>query len=150
MDGSASAAPVLFAYDGSEFAKSAIELAGSMLRSNRPAIVLTVCEPFEAVAFGGAAISPGVAEQVDDGILGEARRVAEEGVTIATASGIDAEPLVERGAPIWKVIVDAAEERKASLVVLGSHGRSGITAVLLGSVAGAVVSHSKRPVLISH
>ena len=43
-----------------------------------------------------------------------------------------------------------AEERKASLIVLGSHRRSGLVGRLLGSVAAAVVTHSRSSVLVVH
>jgi nucleotide-binding universal stress UspA family protein len=141
--------PVLFAYDGSDFAKAAIEVAGRELRGGRPAIVMTVWGPLEGVPFGST-VSPGINEEVDRGLVEEATRTTEEGVELAKAAGFDATSLVERGDPIWKLIVDAADQHDAAVIVLGSHGRTGVTAVLLGSVAGAVASHSKRPVLIAH
>jgi nucleotide-binding universal stress UspA family protein len=49
-----------------------------------------------------------------------------------------------------KVIVETAGERNASLVVLGSHRRSGLVGHLLGSVAAAVVAHSASSVLVVH
>ena len=53
-------------------------------------------------------------------------------------------------APTWKGIVETAEERHASLIVLGSHRRSGLVGHLLGSVAAAVVAHSTSSVLVVH
>jgi nucleotide-binding universal stress UspA family protein len=50
----------------------------------------------------------------------------------------------------WKGIVEAADEQDSSLIVLGSHGRSGLAEVLIGSVAEAVAAHSRCPVLIVH
>jgi nucleotide-binding universal stress UspA family protein len=52
--------------------------------------------------------------------------------------------------PTWKGIVDAAVERKASLIVLGSHRRRGLEKYFLGSVAAAVVAHSRASVLVVH
>ena len=46
--------------------------------------------------------------------------------------------------------MQSADEHDASIVVMGSHGRTGISRVLLGSVAGAAASHTARPVLIAH
>ena len=149
MTPSNSTGPVLFAYDGSDFAKSAIEISGRELQGDRPAIVLTVWEPLEGVPFGGT-VSTGTNEEVNRGLVDEATKVAEEGVGLARAAGFDATPLVERGIVTWKLIVDAADQNEASIIVLGSHGRSGVKAVLLGSVATAVASHTKRPVLIAH
>jgi nucleotide-binding universal stress UspA family protein len=53
-------------------------------------------------------------------------------------------------APTWKGIVETAAERKASLIVLGSHRRSGLVGHLHGSLAAAVVTHSPFSVLIVH
>jgi nucleotide-binding universal stress UspA family protein len=45
-------------------------------------------------------------------------------------------------------IVDTAQEVQADLVVVGSHGRTGISRLMLGSVAAQVVTHSTVPVLV--
>jgi len=55
-----------------------------------------------------------------------------------------------QAAPIWRGIVETAEQRGASLIVLGSHRRSGLVGHLLGSVAAAVVAHSPASVLVVH
>jgi nucleotide-binding universal stress UspA family protein len=149
VNGSASDRPILFAYDGSDFAKRAIEAAGSELGAGRTAIVITVWQPLEAIPFVGMT-APGANEEVDKGVAEQAMEVAEEGAELAKAAGFDAEPLIERGTPTWQLIVEAADQKDASLIVLGSHGRTGIKELMLGSVAGAVASHSKRAVLISH
>jgi nucleotide-binding universal stress UspA family protein len=48
----------------------------------------------------------------------------------------------------YQAIVDAAENEHCDLIVMASHGRGGISAVVLGSVAQKVLTHSKIPVLI--
>ena len=53
-------------------------------------------------------------------------------------------------APTWKGIVETAEERNASLIVLGSHRRSGLVGHLLGNVATAVLAHAPLSVLVVH
>jgi nucleotide-binding universal stress UspA family protein len=138
--------PILIAYDGSDYAKAAIEQAAEQLDNGRRAIVLTVWQQFRA-AFVGVGAAP---DGLEDGIERDARRVAEEGARLAREAGFDAAPAVERGDPVWQRIVEVADERDAGIVVLGSAGRTGIPRVLIGSVAGAVASHSKRPVLIAH
>jgi nucleotide-binding universal stress UspA family protein len=140
--------PILFAYDGSDQAKAAIEQAGQQLRNGRPAVVLTVWQPFHAVAFAGA---PGAATVgLDDDIEHDAERVAAEGADLARRAGFEAEPVAQQGDAIWQRIVDTADERGASIVVMGSHGRTGIPRVVMGSVASATASHTDRPVLIVH
>jgi nucleotide-binding universal stress UspA family protein len=146
MDSGTDQAPVLFAYDGSEHAKSAIPEAARELSPGRHAIVLTVAHGLEPFAFAGAPFPEGV----EDPAEGEARKVADEGARLAEQVGFEARPVVEQGEPIWERIVAAADEYDASMVVLGSHGRTGVPAVLLGSVASAVARHTDRSVMIVH
>lgn len=48
----------------------------------------------------------------------------------------------------WEAIVEAAKKKKCDLIFMASHGRSGISGLLLGSQAAKVLSHSKVPVLV--
>jgi nucleotide-binding universal stress UspA family protein len=139
--------PVLFAYDGFEDARAAIRHAGRQLSDGRAAIVLTVWEPFKAMPFASTPTTPGGLEQT---IEREARRVADEGARLARAHGFAARAVAERGASIWKRIVQSADEHNASMVVLGAHGRTGTQLLALGSVVVATVEHTARPVLIVH
>jgi nucleotide-binding universal stress UspA family protein len=140
--------PVLFAYDGSELAKLAIHEAGRQLGPGRDAVVLTVWRPF-AVGF----IPPNDAK-FDAAATDQVRRAADEtaaeGVSLAQAAGFDAHSLQIEAAPTWKGIARVADDYNASLIVLGSHGKSGFPGVFAGSVAGAVAAHSGRTVLIVH
>jgi nucleotide-binding universal stress UspA family protein len=130
--------PVLFAYDGSELAQLAIEEAGRQLAPGRDALIVCVWQPAD-VGFTPA---------------GEVRKAAEQtaahGASLAERAGFETQSIAIEGAPSWKGLVEVAEERDASLIVLGSHRRSGIAGRLLGSVAAAVASHSARSVLIVH
>lgn len=141
------AGPILFAYDGSKYAKAAIEQAGAQLRPGRRAIVLTVVTPLEAVPFAGpfAALPAEVAEDM----FKQADSVAREGAELASAAGFESEPLVEHGTPIWERIIEVADANDAGVIVIGSKGHSGIGYVLVGSVASAVTHHAKQPVLIT-
>ncbi len=53
------------------------------------------------------------------------------------------------GSPVWQRILDSAQERGAGIIVMGSHGRSGVSYVALGSIATSVVHHANIPVLIA-
>jgi nucleotide-binding universal stress UspA family protein len=145
--------PVLIAYDGSDFAKAAIAEAANQLAAGRRAIVVTVSEPLGGIPFFGAAgapVEPETMEGLVDAAEQSAQKIAEEGAGLARDVGFDAEPLVVIGGPVWNLIVEAADQRGADLIVIGSRGRSGIAHILLGSVAAAVAQHSKRSVLIVH
>ena len=49
---------------------------------------------------------------------------------------------------IWRAILDLAETIKAELIVMGSHGRSGLEKLVMGSVTQRVLQHTKLPVLV--
>ena len=140
--------PVLFAYDGSDLARLAIEEAGRQLEPGRDAVVLTVWDQYR-VGF-----IPATGAKFDAAASDEVRKAAEEtaaqGASMAQAAGFRADSLATKEANTWKEIARVAEDRDASLIVLGSHGKSGLTGIFLGSVAGAVAAHSGRTVLIVH
>jgi nucleotide-binding universal stress UspA family protein len=140
--------PVLFAYDGSDLAENAITEAGGQLRAGRDALVLTVWEPFNVgfLPVGGLAFDAAGADEVRTA----AEKTAAHGASLAEAAGFRAASMAAEAAPTWKGIIDAADSRDASLIVLGSHGRSGLTGLVVGSVAAAVAAHSRRSVLIVH
>jgi nucleotide-binding universal stress UspA family protein len=153
IQGDDTTGPILVAYDGSDFAKAAIKVAAAQLAPGREAIVLTVCEPLEAIPFlgmGGAGIDQNTIDTIVADTKSGAAKVADEGVELARAAGLDARALVETGDPPWQRITEVADKEHAGVIVLGSRGRSGLRYALLGSVATAVAHHSKRPVLIVH
>lgn len=142
------AGPVLFAYDGSDLAKAAIAEAGRQLPADRDALVLTVWRTFNV----GFLPEPGT--QFDAACGGDVREAAEQtaarGASLAAEAGFRARGQAVEGTPTWTAIVDAADTNDAGIIVLGSRGRSGLGGRVAGSVAGAVASHSHRPVLIVH
>ena len=140
--------PILFAYDGSEHAKEAIRQAGRQLRNGRAAVVVTVWQPPAALPF--APTPPSARVGLEEDIEQEARRVADEGAALARLNGFDAKAKTEGGIPTWQRIVESAQELGVSIIVMGSHGRTGIEHVLMGSVAAATARHTELPVLIVH
>ncbi len=140
--------PVLFAYDGSELARLAIEQAGVQLAPGRDALVACVWQP------GDVGFVPTGARHFNAAEATKVRKAAEEtaahGASLAENAGFRPQSLAIKAAPTWKGIVEVAEKREASLIVLGTHRRSGLVGHLLGSVATAVLVHSAAPVLIVH
>ncbi len=140
--------PVLFAYDGSDLAKAAIEEAAGQLRPGRNAVVLTVWQPFSVGFIPPVEIKLNAAAA--DEVKAAAEETAAEGAQLAEAAGFKAESMAREAAPVRKGIIQVSDELDSSLIVLGSHGRSGLADVLIGSVAQDVAAHSRRPVLIVH
>jgi len=148
--------PILFAYDGSENAQHVITWAGDLFAGRR-AVVLYAWEPVEGVAalHGGIGSTAGLSATAsvrDADAWGQdaAERVAVEGAELARKAGLDAEPRVAQGAlPIWELIVRAADELGAALIVLGSRGLRGVRSLMLGSVSHQVAHHAHQPVLVA-
>jgi nucleotide-binding universal stress UspA family protein len=154
-DVSAAGAPILIAYDGSENARHAIDWAGELF-PGRHAVVLYAWEPVEGVAarHGGIGSTAGLSaagslRDADAWGHDAAVRVAAAGAELARAAGLDAEARVEQGAlPVWELIVRAADEVGASLVVLGSRGLRGLRSLVLGSVSHQVAHHAHQSVVV--
>jgi nucleotide-binding universal stress UspA family protein len=78
---------------------------------------------------------------------GDAARRKELEATYESAHGIDITPHLIRGMAPAEVIVETAGSLDCGLIVMGTHGRKGLSHLILGSVAGRVVRTSSRPVL---
>jgi nucleotide-binding universal stress UspA family protein/MFS family permease len=139
--------PLLIAYDGSDLAKAAIDEASRQL-PGRDALVVTVWRTF-VVGF-----VPDPPVELDaacpDDVRNAAAQTAASGAALARARGLRTQARAVEGTPAWKAIIDTADASNASLIVIGTHGRAGLTGRVAGSVASDVASHSLQPVLIVH
>jgi nucleotide-binding universal stress UspA family protein/MFS family permease len=139
---------VLIAYDGSALAEAAIEQAGTQLQDGREAVVVVCWSPAD-VGFTPVDGQHFDADQATE-VRAAAEATAARGAEIARQAGFAARPLAVEVSPTWQGIVGAADQNDASLIVMGSHRHSGLAGHLAGSVASAVVSHAKAPVLVIH
>lgn len=142
--------PLMLCYDGSEDAKHAVRRAGELFAGGS-ALVLTVWQSttvMGGLAWGGMAPMIDYAE-LDRASAEAAARRAQEGLEIARDAGLEAEPLVvNAGGPVWKTIIETADERRAGVIVMGSRGLTGVESALLGSVSSHVLHQGKRPTLV--
>lgn len=136
--------------DGSELSRMAMEKAISFAKEAGAQITAFFAKPEYPIAyFGeGALIDPTtpekfgeLADQQAAEYLGEvARRCAEAGVPCQTTSATSDVP--------YQAIIEAAEQAGCDLIFMASHGRRGISGLLLGSETNKVLTHSTIPVLV--
>ncbi|HEX3362375.1 MAG TPA: universal stress protein [Solirubrobacterales bacterium] len=138
--------PIVFAYDGTDTAAFAIGQASGQLGTARDAIVACVWRPvdvgFEPVA--GRRFRCTMASEVERA----AQETAAQGADIATQAGFRARPRTIQGAPTYRGLINLAEQHACSLIVIGSHHRTGVLGYLTNSVAAATVSHFRHSVLV--
>ena len=66
----------------------------------------------------------------------------------AKQAGVPCDTMQVGNAHPYQAIIAAASDRGCDLIVMASHGRSGLSAVVLGSVTNKVLTHTKTPVLV--
>lgn len=143
--------PILVCHDGSEGSVRAIRTAGELFPGRR-AVVLTLWESLAArtaALTGPWGFGSGMEAELDGIGAEQAQRSAAEGVIVASEAGLAAEPVSSKAitGPLWRELIDAADEQGAPAIVMGSRGTTGISAAL-GSVSHGVVHHSHLPVLV--
>jgi nucleotide-binding universal stress UspA family protein len=140
---------VLLAYDGSTGADQAVELAAVIAWPNDSILrILGVIEPFVPPMPGPWArgvgptpdVESAISEQFDDPIATVVERLA--------GSFRSVEGTVMRGRAA-SMIIDAAREFRADVVMVGSRGHGTIASLLLGSVSSEVADHAICPVLVA-
>jgi len=132
--------------DFSRASNAAFAKAVEMAKSNRADLMLVhVVTPFVPVA-GDAYVSPKVYADIEASANAYARKQLEALAAKAKKSGVRASALVLEGVPAER-IAQIARSKRADLVVLGTHGRTGLARMFLGSVASRVISLATCPVL---
>jgi nucleotide-binding universal stress UspA family protein len=89
----------------------------------------------------------GQSQKLVDGIHQAHRKLVVDVTKPALAAQVQAEGIVREGKP-YQVIADTARDQKAGLIVMGSHGRTGLKRLLMGSVTERVIGHAPCPVLV--
>jgi nucleotide-binding universal stress UspA family protein len=142
---------ILIATDGSELAHKAEQTGLALAKAlNARATAVTVTEPWDPMAMAELAERhvPNPVADFDESVAAAANRILwrvtetakKIGVTCATVHVKDRHPA--------EGIIEAAKERGCDLIVMASHGRRGISKLLLGSQATEVVTLSPVAVLV--
>ena len=137
---------ILHATDFSTASRPAFAKAIELSRADRsPLLVLHVLNPMVPM-IGDRPIEPPTYLQLQKASRTWALKQLARLTARATARGVRATPILVEGSEAG-TIVRVARSRRVSMIVIGTHGRSGIERALLGSVATRVVSLATCPVL---
>jgi nucleotide-binding universal stress UspA family protein len=119
---------VLIATDGSKYsAAAAVEALGIAKRCGSLLIVISVAS--------------------SDAEIGSAIDNVNKISKIAEKEGLKIKSIVAKGKP-YEAIVETSKQKEADLIVVGSHGRTGLTRLLMGSVTERVIGHAEAAVLV--
>ena len=108
---------------------------------------ITVNDPYRAAAMDTVLI-PVDEEEYEEASRRLSERAMEQVKMAAEAAGVPCETIREIHDQPYRAIIDAAHALGCDLIVMASHGRRGISALLLGSETVKVLTHSTIPVLV--
>jgi nucleotide-binding universal stress UspA family protein len=138
---------ILVAIDFSESAETALDYAVGLAKElHANVIVMHAYElPIYGFPSGALVASAEMASRIMTG--------AQEGLDAAckarASSGVEISQVLRQGVA-WEEVHSVADEMNADLIVIGTHGRQGLSRALLGSVAEKIIRTSTRPVLTLH
>jgi len=139
---------IVIPVDGSDCAEHAADVAATLVKEQGARCTLVNVVDI-VMAAGLASSSP----QLVDAWLKNLNEVAalhlKETADRLRAAGVEADTEIAKGYPP-DAILEVARQRGADLIVMGSHGRTGLRRLFLGSVAEAVLRMSPIPVLVVH
>lgn len=137
---------ILVSTDGSPFSARAISAAADLAK----AIDAKLTGLHVTAAYAPASGRLGYASLA--GYERELRKEREHALAFvkseARAHGVEARVASVVGGEPWRAILDTARKRKCDLIVMASHGRRGVTGLVLGSETNKVLTHSTIPVLV--
>jgi nucleotide-binding universal stress UspA family protein len=144
---------VLIATDGSALAEKAVSHGLALAKAVGAKVTALIVEaPFNVFNVPESKIRqmPEAFAQHAEHVKQHAAKVLGHVADGAKAAGVACDPVqVEHEQP-YQAIIATAKDKGCDLIVIASHGRSGISAVLLGSVTNKVLTHTDIPVLVCH
>lgn len=136
---------IIVAYDGSENAKRALDVAIDLAKKYEAK--LTIIEVVDTAILAGTGLSPIPAEIINE-IYNKAKKDVDEAKEKAMKNGVrNVETVTVEGDPA-ATILDYSGKIGADLIVTGSRGLSTIKRIILGSVSSRIVHEAKIPVLV--
>jgi len=139
---------VLIPTDGSELAERAIRYGVALAKEQRAKVTaVAVWRPFHVVTLEAEMLADTAAAYAKH-VAERTRKYLEAASQAAKAAGVTCDTLAIEHEHPYQGIIETAQKRECDLIVMASHGRSGISAVILGSQTVKVLTHTKIPVLV--
>jgi len=142
---------ILIPTDGSALSAQSANAGISFARTTGAEIVaLYVTQPFAStIGFDGMAAAYAISdEDYDKATAEQAQKYLKLIVDRAATAGVKATSHAVSNFNVAEGIVQAAKDNQCDMIFIGSHGRSGLSRVLLGSVTTKVLSMTHTPVLV--
>ena len=138
---------ILVPVDGSNTAQVAVGKAIELAKAFGSTVtVIYVIDPYPFTGVG-TDFAYGQAEYLS-AATAEANAAVKAAKDTFSVASVKVDTSIIEAHTAWRGIVEAGTSLNADLIVIGSHGRSGLEKLVLGSVAQAVLSHTKLPVLV--
>jgi nucleotide-binding universal stress UspA family protein len=140
---------ILIPTDGSELAEHAVTHGLSLAKflGAKVTVIIVEEQPGALFAFSDPAVGAAFVELTEQ-IKKHAASVLDRAANAAKQAGVSCETIQVQDVPPYEAIIATATDRGCDLIVMASHGRSGLSAVVLGSVTNKVLTHAKTHVLV--
>ena len=141
---------ILIATDGSELSQKAVDSGIALAALTGGQIVALQVVPRYPVSYfeGGASVPNAEIARIEKQWADGAQATVDAIKTSAAAKGVTATAVTANSDLIAESIIAAAQKHDCDLIVMASHGRRGLTRMLLGSETTHVLTHSHVPVLV--
>ncbi|MCZ0961537.1 universal stress protein [Paracoccus benzoatiresistens] len=139
---------ILIPTDGSDLATQAVDKGIALAAETGAAVtIMTVTEPFRILSTDSMQVESTRASY-DADATAHAERILQEARDKATAAGVSVQTHHKWHDSPYEAIIDTAQARDCDLIAMASHGRRGMAAVVMGSQATKILTHSRIPVLV--
>jgi nucleotide-binding universal stress UspA family protein len=141
---------LLLATDGSKLSDKAVTHAIALAQAVGATVTAFYAAPdYPMPAYADGVVYEPVPRREYAKLAAEdAQKILDAVATKAAAAGVDCKTAYSISPVPWEAILAAAKKHKCDAIVMASHGRRGISAVLLGSETQKVLTHTKLPVIV--
>lgn len=141
---------ILVPTDGSDLSMLAVHKAIEFAKIDNARLTFFYAKPDHRVDVYGETMLADPRAPESYGRMAEerAQKILKEATNAAGAAGVDSASVTASTNAVFESIITAADRNNCDLIFMASHGRRGVSALLLGSETNKVLAHSRIPVLV--